>query len=145
MDGWWIVLALSVAFLWGLSPIVHKSFLNQQVSRESLIVFGGAAYAACVLVYAIWHRKQLLADARRITPSFWGVIAVTSIICGFLANLIYFAILKYNPSYLIVALTSCSPIFTLGMAYWLLEEEATLTAVLGVLLIVAGIVLVSAG
>ena len=137
--------ALMVAFMWGLSPIIHKSFMTQAISRETIIVLGGAMYFSCLAVYSIIYRKRIAADIPRLNASFWLALAVASVVCGFLANLVYFIILKNNPSHIVSALISVSPVFALVLAAIFLRERVTVIAAAGVALVVCGIVCISIG
>lgn len=134
--------ALFVAFLWGVAPTIHKHVLRK-TDPKTVMVVGSLFYIACLAVFAAYCWKDIRRDLPNLTPSnvFW--IAITSIIAGFVANLIYYFILRKHDSYVISALIYCAPVFTLVLSYMFLKERATPLALLGVLLTVAGVVCLS--
>jgi drug/metabolite transporter (DMT)-like permease len=75
----------------------------------------------------------------------WLIIALTAIIGGFMANLIYFHILKKNNSAIVAALTYSSPIFVLLLSVLFLKEPIHPITVIGILTAVFGVVLISYG
>jgi len=71
------------------------------------------------------------------------IIFITSAITGFFANLIYYYVISKHESYIVEALISCSPLFTLVLAYLFLKEEINWVGIAGVLLITLGVICVS--
>lgn len=137
-----VPVALFVAFLWGLSPIIHKHILIN-VDPKVIMVVSAIFYTASVAIFSAYYWKFLSKEAQKLDLKTIILIAFTSIITAFLANLIYFYILKEHDSYIVSALIYSSPIFTLVLAYYLLKEKITFYGCIGVLFIVVGVVLIS--
>lgn len=135
-----VIAALFVAFLWGISPIIHKNLLVN-LNHLTIIVIGGFIYTLVLIVIATknWHiiKPNLTKD---LTLKHFGLIAFTTLVAGFLANYIYLRILKNNNSYFISALIYTSPVFTLLTVALLKSEKITIYAVIGILLITFGII-----
>lgn len=136
--------ALFVAFLWGLTPVIHKHVLSS-IRPTTVMVLGGIMYFACIVAYAVYHRDALVHDVVNLTPSIVMWVAVASILTGFVANILYMYALKDEQSYVISALIYSSPAFTLLIAYLFLHEKLTIQGVVGVLLIVAGVTCLALG
>jgi len=139
-----IIFALFVAFLWGIAPLVHKVLLSE-MSFKTVLVISSFTYFICTILFALYYRNDLIADSKRVTTQHILVIAAVAITTGFIANLIYFMVLKGNKSYIVSALIYASPIFTLIGGIWLLKEKFTKFSLLGVLFIVAGVVFIAIG
>lgn len=137
-----IVLGLAVAFLWGVSPILHKNLLKD-MSRHSLMVFGSVIYTICICIYAYNHKQVISEDFGNISQKSIVMLVLSSGICGFLASLWYYQLMRDHPSHIVTALTYSSPIFTLLLAELLLKEHSDTYSRIGILLITAGIVVLS--
>jgi len=133
-----IFYALFVAFLWGLTPVIHKHVLNT-LDPRTVMVLGSIFYFACVLMFWLWNREIIKNDVKNVKLQHIYWIAITSIVTAFIANVIYLFILKKHDSYIISALIYSCPIFTLVLAYIFLKEHITFTGLIGVFLITAGV------
>ena len=139
-----IASGLFVSFLWGLAPVIHKSVL-QNVDFRVVMVIGGLFYAVCLVVFALWHRQAIF-HSKALKTLTWksvSMIAFAAIATAFIANLIYFYVLKKHDSYVVSALIYSAPVFTALLAMWLLGERISVMGGVGVLLIVLGIVCLS--
>ena len=67
----------------------------------------------------------------------------TAVITGLVGNLIYMLLLEGHDSYIITALVSISPFFTLILAYLFTKEKITLWGALGTVLIILGILMIA--
>lgn len=137
------IYALLIAFLWGLSPVMHKVALTD-ISPQTTLVVSSAFYTVCTVAFAVYFKDKIAKDV------YGGLsmrnilfLAFTSIVCGFFTNILYFSILKQNQSHIVSALIYSSPVFTLIMAYLLLRERITFAGFLGIILITFGVVLVA--
>lgn len=136
-----IPIALFVAFLWGVQPIIHK-YVIKTIDPKTIMVVGGVFYTACLALYGLYHRRTIQQDAGNLSATLILVIGMTSILTAFFANLLYFHIIKKHESYVVSALIYCSPIFTLLLAYFVLHERVTTIGTIGVAFIIAGVVLI---
>lgn len=134
--------ALFIAFLWGVAPVIHKHVLKS-VDPKVVMITGSIFYTACLIVFWFYHREFLHTHMQTLTWTqvFW--IASTAVICGFFTNIIYYHILQKHDSYVVSALIYSSPVFTFLLAYLFLKEKITLLGSMGVMAIVAGVVLLS--
>jgi uncharacterized membrane protein len=134
-----LFVALFVAFLWGLTPVIHKHVL-QTLDPRLVMVIGSGLYFMVALLYGLYYRDAIAESLPNMTPATFLWIALASLLTGFIANLIYLYVLREEQSYIISALIFASPIFTLFVAALFLKEEITVQGFIGVVLITAGIV-----
>ena len=71
------------------------------------------------------------------------ILISVSLGAGFLANLLFYYVLKSHESSLVSALVFSSPIFTLIVAYFFMKEELNGFGILGIVLIVLGVVCIA--
>lgn len=138
-----IAIGMMISFLWGLSPVIHKTVLND-ISPQTALVGVSLFYTICTIVLAWIYRKQIHRDVT-VHLTKWNIVflAFTAIVCGFIANMLYFYMLKHHPSHIVSALIYSSPVFTLLIAYLFLREQISMMGLLGVLLITAGVVCIA--
>jgi len=137
-------LALFVGILWGIAPIFHKVLLRD-IGFKTIMVVSSLAYFLCTCIFALVFWKDIVKDSKHLNVVNVSVISLIAIVTGFLANLIYFFVLKGSKSYIVSALIYSSPFFTLIASYLFLKEDITLVGGLGCLLIVMGVVCLAMG
>ena len=129
--------SLMVAFLWGVQPIVHK-YVLKNIDPKTIMIVGGAFYVACLLVFAIRYRGTLRKDWAKLDPVTVCLIGASAVLTGFVANLLYFFVLKKHDSYVVSALIYAAPAFTLLLAWLVLHEKVRKIGAIGVVLVVLG-------
>lgn len=134
-----ILLALLVAFLWGVAPVIHKHVLKS-ISPHVVLIISGVSYITCLAIFAAIHQRKLIEGIKHIHAKYVLIIALTSIFTAFIANIIYLNVLKHQDSYIISALIYACPVFTLILAYVFLKEKVTLFGGLGVFFIILGVI-----
>lgn len=132
------VFALLVALLWGIQPNIHKYVLGD-LNYKTIMVLGFIFYLACMLLFIPFVWKDVVADKPKISTKSVAFIAISSIFCAFLANVLYLFALKHHKSYVVSALVYSSPIFTLFVSALILKERITISGGIGVAFITIGI------
>lgn len=139
-----VTASLLVSFLWGVAPVIHKFLMSTRpISPETLMVFGSVVYFSCVVIYFYFNHQPIVTDLRRASTKTLSIMFVSAVFAGFVANLLYFRVIKSHASYIVSALIFSSPFFTLLLSYIFLKEEMTLQSVGGVVLIVIGVILLA--
>lgn len=139
-----VPVALIIALIFGISPIIHKYIFNivPTVTPQTMFIFGGLFYFIFTLIFAICQKQTLIESVQNVP---WAVIFLfligTSV--SFLANFLYFKIISKNASYLVSSLIFTSPLFTLILSYLFLKENITITSVIGIILITLGVILIA--
>ena len=134
-----IFLALFVALLWAIAPILHKIAFKSGITPPTMMFVGSIFYFICMIGYSVAHRHTLQKEVKMLNIKAVAIIATASILTAFIANLVSLALIKRHVSYVVTAITFCSPIFTLILGYLVLKERVTILGVVGVLLVVCGI------
>lgn len=139
-----VIAALIIAFLWGSAPIMHKFIFNTRpISPETIVVVGGAVYAACIVFYFLYHRKLVLSEMKVVDKSTVMMMLFNALVAGFFANYLYYHIIKRYPGHMVSALIYSAPFFTLILAYIFLQEDISAWSALGIALIVSGVLLLT--
>lgn len=139
-----VPVALLIAFIFGVSPIIHKFIFNKvpSITPQTLFIFGGIFYFIFTAMFALHERQNLIQNVKNI-PSSVVLIFVFGSVITFFANYLYFKIISKNASYLVSSLIFISPLFTLILSYLFLKEDVTFTSIIGIVLIVCGVILVA--
>lgn len=137
-----ISLALLISLLWGIQPVVHKYILDF-VDPWVMMVLTSAVYFACIIIFTLFYWKRLKTGFSKLSLKMFLLIALVAIFTAFIANLIYFNILKSHASYITAVLIYSSPLFTTLIAYMFLKEKITASGLIGCFFIVAGIVTIA--
>lgn len=138
----YILLALFIAFLWGGSTVVHRCFINN-MSIATIMCISTSFYVLCLLIYGSMNYKIIKNDIRNISLADVGILGITSISAGFLANYLYFTVLRKYESSLVSALIYSCPIFTLLLANFYLSEKIDNYGIFGILFVVLGVGFIS--
>lgn len=134
--------SMIVSLFWGISPVLYKMMMTKMNTKLTFII-NNIFFALAVAVYTIYYWNDVKTDIK--TTSLRDIISVgaISIILSFIPNIIYYNLLNQHDSYIVSALVSSAPIFTVGVSYFLLKENITNYSVLGVILIIIGVACLS--
>ena len=138
----YILIALFISFLWGIQPIVHKHLLNKY-NFITIMLISTIVNFSLILAVSITRNKEILADMNKLTFRDLFILVLVSSFTIFLANMMYYYILKNHESSIISALVYSSPVFTLIIAYIFFKERLDIYGVSGILLMIFGVILVS--
>lgn len=103
-----------------------------------MTILSGISYFAALTIFSVYHKNKLITDLPKLNTRFYALIAVSAILTGFLANTLYYKLIKSHPAFLVTALTYTAPLFTVLFAALLLKEKVTRYQVIGVVLVVSG-------
>jgi drug/metabolite transporter (DMT)-like permease len=138
----YIVIALAISFLWGVQPVIHKHLLKK-FTPITLMLVSSIVYFALLIVTSVIKNKEVTTDFEKMTAKDLGILVALSVFTAFLANIMYYYILKDHESSIISALIYSSPVFTLVIAYLFLKERLDIYGFSGVLAIIVGVILIS--
>jgi drug/metabolite transporter (DMT)-like permease len=133
--------ALLVAALTGLQ-IVAQKHVAQALSHHTLMVVTSIGYFVLSLLYLGWHQELILKEIRELVVPFILVL-LGAIVVGFIANILYFSIIRHGQISVVTALTSTAPIFVAGLAFLVLKEALTPKQIAGIAAVVGGTVLLA--
>ena len=136
--------SLFISFLWGASPVIQRFLMTTRpLSPETLMVFGSAIYFLCTLIYFFANQSKIVSEISTSTWKTLFIMIVSGVFVGFVANYLYYKVIRNNTSYIVAALVFSAPFFTVLLSYIFLKEEFTFASGLGVVLIVVGVVLLA--
>ena len=142
MDANYIFLALFISFLWGIQPVIHKHLLTK-LNYVTIMLISTIINCSLIIMLAIYRGKEVASDINKLTNTDLFILVCLPIFTVFMANIIYYYILKNHESSLISALIYSSPVFTLIISYLFLSERLDIFGISGVFAIIAGVILVS--
>ena len=138
----YILFALLISFLWGVQPIIHKQLLKKY-NPITMMLISSIIYFALLIVTSIIKNKEIMADFKKMSAKDAAILGALSIFTAYMANIIYYYILKDHESSIISALIYSSPVFTLIISYLFFEERLDIYGLSGIFAIIAGIILIS--
>lgn len=107
------------------------------------MLFSSAVNFSLIVLLAITRIKEVTTDINKLTPRDILLIVGISVFAIFMANIIYYYILKDHESSIISALIYSSPVFTLILASLFLEEKVDSYGISGIIAVIIGIILIS--
>jgi drug/metabolite transporter (DMT)-like permease len=137
-----LLLTIFGAFLWGISPVVHKYLLGNY-NPITIMILISIIYLLCLLLCLPLFYKTVHKDLVKLTISDSLLFLFSGVVILFLGNAIYYYVLKENHSYIVSAIDSCAPLFTLLLAFFLLHEKINIFGILGTVFIVIGVIFIS--
>lgn len=75
--------AILIAALWGVAPIIHKHVIKK-IDPRAVMVVGSFFYTTCLLMYWVYHRDIIHHNMKRLTTSDVLLIGCTAVFAGFL-------------------------------------------------------------
>ena len=137
-----IAISLLIAFLYGVVPSIVK-YILKDINIVTLLLCETLGVLVFTIIFSVYHIKDIKKDLYLIRfHSIYSIVVLSFVV--FLANCLLYLVLFNNDSYIVSALTSCSPIFALLVSFFFIKESITPIHVLGVFLIVVGIWCISA-
>ena len=136
-----VIPALTVACLTALQVVIQKHAVKT-LSHHMILVVSSVIYFVMTLLYIGWHKEHLSSEWRALAvPVVLAIIFATMF--GFLANILYFSVIRHGEISLVTALTSTVPIFVAILAVLILKESLGPKQIAGIGAIVGGTILLS--
>jgi len=134
-------LALLAAVFWGTSPILEKRALGT-VSPVAAVLLRSVTVAVVAMLYLIWeHGSRPMRSFGRWQDAL--LVMLAGFISAGVGQVLYFAALRGGKTSVVVPLAACYPLVTVVLSVLLLGERVRWWHVAGVVLILAGIMLIS--
>jgi transporter family protein len=142
MDIKTVSIAIFVAFLWSLSVLAQKHTLKF-LPLYTVFAVSSLVYASFTLGVIAYNYKTIKDSLHTIDYRLLLILICGSLFGAFIPNILNLAILKNNKSFIIVALTYITPLFSTLLAYLFLQESVSVRELIGVLLIVCGVITIA--
>jgi transporter family protein len=133
------LLALLVAFIWGINPIMEKLSL---IKATPLTVMTIRFIMTSIVLMAITFYNGKFDEINNLDSRTYVYILVPAILAG-LGLYIYFTALGKGESSKVVPIVATFPLFTAIYAFLILKESITTPKIIGTLLIVSGLVILN--
>lgn len=137
----YVIIALLIGLLGGLSPIINKHLLNK-FNHATLLVVSSIAYSIFSIIYIWLNQKTISKEIKTVTYNDFFIISFEAIACAFLVDLLFYYILKDNDSHMVCVLIYTSPIFTFLFAYMFLNETIHSYKIAGMFIVFLGLSLI---
>lgn len=121
----------------------HPKALINDLGFDMTFVLGMPVYVLAVVMFAALRWRHIAPSISRIRPHHLTLAVTASLLCAFMANLLYVYLLRGNDSYWVSAITCISPLITLVVAMCVLDERVNVASAVGVVLITVGVAMLS--
>ena len=138
----YILVAIFISFLWGVSPLILKQLVTK-FDKMTVLIIDGILYFIFTLLLGFYYYDTIMKDIPKITLYDGILLFLIAILPGVVANVLYMTVIENHDSYIITALVCISPLFTLVLAHLFTKENVTVWGAMGTILIVLGILMIS--
>lgn len=135
------LLALLVAFIWGINPIMEKLSL---VKATPLTVMTIRFIMTSIVLTIITLYQGKFYELNNLDSKTYYYIIIPAILAG-VGLYIYFIALGKGESSKVVPIIATFPLFTAVYAFLILKESITTPKIIGTFLIVSGLVILNWG
>lgn len=135
------LLALLVAFIWGINPIMEKLSL---VKATPLTVLTIRFIMTSIVLTIITIYQGKFYELNNLDSKTYYYIIIPAILAG-VGLYIYFIALGKGESSKVVPIIATFPLFTAVYAFLILKESITTPKIIGTFLIVSGLVILNWG
>lgn len=138
-----LVLAVFVAMLWGVVPVVHRyMFVHHEPPYYLILMVSCTVYLISVMLWILMTRsvKTVMMDVRKLGWRNIAILASTSFFALFIANIMYLHVVKHTSQLALAnVIFAMYPIVTLTLAWLILKEAVTWKFVVGFILVLIGV------
>jgi drug/metabolite transporter (DMT)-like permease len=139
---YFVAVAVIIAFLYGIIPGLIK-YILKDVNIITLLLFEAIGVLTFTAIGSLFHIENISKDLQNITwRTSYSIILLCLVV--FIANILLYLVLFRYDSYIVSAVISSSPIFSLLASFLFIKESVTFIHLLGVGLIVGGVWCISA-
>ncbi len=141
-DGAWIgdMMAIGAAIFWGATTVVVKASPQRTLKAERVLLYQLGVSALLLPLGSVLSGESGITDP---TPLVWASLAFQAVVVAFISYLAWYWLIHHYPASRIASFGFISPMFGVLFGYLLLDEALSLTFVLALLLVAAGIFLVN--
>jgi drug/metabolite transporter (DMT)-like permease len=136
-----VFLALIIAFLLGIQPVVHKHLLGKY-NAITIMIVTVIVYFFLVAIVSIVQRKYIRRDMQRMPIHDLWIMVALAVFTVFVVNMLYYYVLKDHSPPIVSSLIYAAPFFTLVFSYLFLKERLNVYGVTGIIVMVIGILLI---
>jgi drug/metabolite transporter (DMT)-like permease len=133
-------LAFVIAFLWGISPVLFKYILQQNIPSYIIILTQASVYFLSSIIYIIiYERDDIFGDIQK-NSKYIPLLIVISFFSVYFANVLYIFALDNKANVNIMSLiVSLAPVITLIASYLIFQEILPIKVLIGFFIIFIGL------
>ena len=133
-------LAFAIAFLWGISPVLFKYILQQNIPSYIIILTQASVYFLSSIIYIIvYERNDIYGDIQKYS-NYIPFLIVISFFSVYVANVLYIFALDNKANVNIMSLiVSLAPVITLIASYLIFQEILPIKVLIGFFIIFIGL------
>jgi len=124
----------------GVAPLFGKTALDHV---NPVTAFAIRTVIAAVLVVVWLIVTKTYQEVAHLSQSFWIVITAEAVLAAVLGDLAYFYALQKGKISEVALIMSCTPLITVLLSYFILDEGMSLSILIGAFLITAGLVIIN--
>ena len=134
-----IMLLFITMLLWGTTPLLEKMGLQEVEPLTGILIRSGSITIILLIVYLVNGRIHELA---KVSLKNYSLFAASGIMAGLIAMWTYYYLLKSGMTSKIVPIAAAYPFITAILSIVILSEEVTFQRIIGIVLTIAGIILI---
>ena len=135
-----------IFLIYGTRPVLYK-YIVPYIQVESMVLISGMFYFILAIFYVYFTKPtKLIQDIRTMnkTPTLYTWLFLTALL-GLIATHFYLDLLKDSSAFLLTAVLSAYPLVTAAAAYLFLNEIITRKQMIGIVVIIAGVMILNFG
>jgi drug/metabolite transporter (DMT)-like permease len=139
----YVLISTIVALLLGISPIIVKYGLNNNINVNTIFFINTLIYVVCGGIYALLYKNDIQNDLTISNSQILLLLTINAFFAIFVANIIYYLLIQTNNTAVVTALAYSSPVFTVILSYFILNEKINLQTFIAICMIYSGILMIS--
>lgn len=140
-----IIIALLIAFIWGLSPVIFKYLIkHNNIPDYIIILIQAIIYVLASILYIFIYKLDYIYNDLYTHKNHIPLLAFLSLLSVYLANVLYLYALSNGVKVNIMSIIvfTITPIVTLIFAFFLLNELLTIKSFIGCCLVIIGVIII---
>jgi drug/metabolite transporter (DMT)-like permease len=115
------------------------------IKSESFMVIGGFVGLMSATLFSFIRKNNIIMDIAKMNKHkhVYLLIFLSSFILSIIVNYNYLELLNIEPAYRVTSITSLYPLISAILGYLFLSEQVSMKHLFGVLLIIAGVCMLS--
>jgi drug/metabolite transporter (DMT)-like permease len=133
-------IAFVIAFLWGISPVLFKYILQQNIPSYIIILTQASVYFLSSIIYIIvYERNDIYSDIQKYS-NYIPFLIIISFFSVYVANVLYIFALDNKADVNIMSIiVSLAPVITMIASFLIFQQILPIKVLIGFFIIFIGI------
>jgi drug/metabolite transporter (DMT)-like permease len=133
-------IAFVIAFLWGISPVLFKYILQQNIPSYIIILTQASVYFLSSIIYIIvYERNEIYSDIQKYS-NYIPFLIIISFFSVYVANVLYIFALDNKADVNIMSIiVSLAPVITMIASFLIFQQILPIKVLIGFFIIFIGI------